>query len=128
MSIANQGLCFLLVGCGLIAADWVVFVDSSVLGMPPAWAKVTGRVRGALPSFAANSGITFREAVGARYGVHRFAQVVVLWRRVNAAEHRTGHGLGGSSESVRVAWLAKRIVEAGLAAVSFFASRHWVYF
>jgi len=29
--------------------------------------------------------------------------------------------------SLQAAWLAKPVVEAGLAVVSFFISRHWVY-
>jgi hypothetical protein len=29
--------------------------------------------------------------------------------------------------NLQIAWLAKPVVEAGLAVVSFFISRHWVY-
>lgn len=126
MKIANQGLSFLLVGCGLIAADWVVFVSLTAFGVPPAWANVAGRVAGALLGFTANGGITFRDAGAARYGTHRFARFVVLWVILTLLSTVLVTALADHL-SLRVAWLAKPAVEVGLAVVSFFASRHWVY-
>lgn len=126
MNIANQGLSFLLVGCGLIAVDWVVFVSLSALGVPPAWANVMGRVVGALLGFAANGCITFRKAAGARFGVYRFVRFVVLWGVLTLLSTVLVTALADHL-SLQVAWLAKPVVEAGLALVSFFASRHWVY-
>lgn len=126
MNIARQGLSFLAVGCGLIVVDWAVFVVFSAIGMPAAWANVTGRVVGALVGFAANGGITFRRTGMPRYGIHRFARFVVVWMVLTLlstvlvtmlAEH----------VSLRIAWLSKPAVEAALAVVSFFISRHWVY-
>lgn len=126
MSITNQGVIFLLVGCGLIVADWMAFVGLSALGVPPAWANVAGRVVGALLGFAANGGITFREAGEARYGVNRFLRFVVLWGGLTLLSTILVTALADHL-SLRAAWLAKPVVEAGLAVASFFASRHWVY-
>lgn len=126
MSIARQGLSFLLVGCGLIVVDWVVFVVLSAAGMPPAWANVAGRVAGALVGFAANGGITFRQAGTPRYGLHRFARYAVLWLALTLLSTLLVTALA-QHLSLRIAWVGKPVVEAVLAAVSFFVSRHWVY-
>lgn len=126
MSIARQGLSFLVVGCGLIAVDWAVFVGLSGFGMPAAWANVAGRVAGALVGFAANGGVTFKQGGAPRYGMHRFARFVVLWLALTLLSTILVTALA-ERMSLHAAWLAKPLVEAVLAVVSFFASRHWVY-
>lgn len=126
MNIARQGLSFVLVGCGLVLVDWAIFVALSALGLPAAWANVLGRVAGALVGFAANGGITFRRAGAPRYGAHRFARFLALWVALTLLSTVLVTALAEHS-SLEIAWLAKPVVEAGLAVMSFFVSRHWVY-
>lgn len=127
MSITRQGLSFLVVGSGLIVVDWAVFVLLSALGIPPVGANVAGRVVGALVGFAANGGITFRQEGTPKYGIHRFVRYVVVWIVLTMLSTALVATLADHL-NLRAAWLAKPIVEAGLAVVSFFISRHWVYF
>lgn len=126
MGIKRQGISFLVVGCGLIVVDWAVFVLLSALGVPAAWANVAGRVAGALVGFAANGGITFRADGAPRYGARRFARYVVVWAVLTFLSTVLVTELADHL-NLQVAWLAKPVVEAGLAVVSFFISRHWVY-
>jgi hypothetical protein len=51
MSLARQGVSFLLVGLGLVTADWAVFVVLTALGTPASVANILGRVTGALLGF-----------------------------------------------------------------------------
>ena len=126
MSITRQGLSFLAVGCGLIVVDWAVFVLLSALGMSPVWANVAGRVVGALAGFVANGGITFRQDGAPKYGTRRFARYVVVWTGLTLLSTGLVTMLADHL-NLQAAWLAKPVVEAGLAVVSFFISRHWVY-
>lgn len=126
MGIKRQGISFLLVGCGLIAVDWAVFVLLSAMGTPPAWANVVGRVAGALVGYAANGGITFRTDGAPKYGARRFARYVMVWAVLTLLSTALVAALADRL-NLQIAWLAKPVVEAGLAVVSFFISRHWVY-
>ncbi|GAA0244732.1 GtrA family protein [Rhodanobacter caeni] len=126
MNLARQGVSFLLVGLGLVTADWAVFVVLTAIGTPAAMANVLGRVTGALLGFWANGRYTFGAPGAARLGPHRFLRFLVVWLPltllstvlVTVVAARLG---------MQMAWLAKPLVEAGLAVVSFLVSRHWVY-
>lgn len=126
MSLTRQGVRFLAVGCGLIVVDWLVFVILSALGLPAAWANVAGRVAGALVGFWANGSITFGTPGAPRFGRRRFARYVVVWALLTLLSTLLVASLAAHL-SLEFAWLAKPVVEAGLAVVSFFVSRHWVY-
>lgn len=122
----RQGVLFVAVGCILIVVDWGVFVVLSWLRVPTDWANVFGRVAGALLGFAINGGVTFQRVGRARYSFRRFMRFVIVWSALTALSTllvvRVAAGLG-----MEAAWLAKPIVEATLAVISFFAYRHWVY-
>jgi putative flippase GtrA len=126
MNLARQGVSFLLVGLGLVTADWAVFVVLTAIGTPAAMANVLGRVTGALLGFWANGRYTFGAPGAARLGPHRFLRFLVVWLPltllstvlVTVVAARLG---------MQMAWLAKPLVEVGLAVVSFLVSRHWVY-
>jgi putative flippase GtrA len=126
MNLARQGVSFLLVGLGLVTADWAVFVVLTAIGTPAAMANVLGRVTGALLGFWANGRYTFGAPGAARLGPHRFLRFLVVWLPltllstvlVTVVAARLG---------MQMAWLAKPLVETGLAVVSFLVSRHWVY-
>ena len=126
MSIARQGASFLVVGCCLIVLDWVVFVVLTALGVVPVSANIAGRVAGALVGFWANGRITFSVPGSPRLGRRRFMRYLVLWLSLTLLS-TVLVTLLASRLSLEVAWLAKPVVEAGLAALSFLVSRQWVY-
>ena len=103
-----------------------MFVVLTAIGTPAAMANVLGRVTGALLGFWANGRYTFGAPGAARLGPHRFLRFLVVWLPltllstvlVTVVAARLG---------MQMAWLAKPLVEAGLAVVSFLVSRHWVY-
>lgn len=126
MNIARQGASFLIVGCCLIVLDWAVFVVLTALGAMPVPANIAGRVAGALVGFWANGRITFAVPGSTRLGRRRFVRYLVLWLTLTLLS-TVLVTLLASRLSLEVAWLAKPVVEAGLAALSFLVSRHWVY-
>jgi len=126
VSIARQGVSFLVVGCCLIVLDWAVFVVLTALGVMPVPANIAGRVAGALVGFWANGRITFSVPGSPRLGRRRFARYLVLWLTLTLLS-TVSVTLLASRLSLEVAWLAKPVVEAGLAALSFLVSRQWVY-
>lgn len=126
MTIIRQGLSFLVVGLGLVAVDWLVFVLLTAVGTTPAVANVAGRVAGAVLGFWANGRVTFAYAGVPRVGGRRFVRFALLWSLLTLVS--TGLlALCAEHFGLRLAWLAKPLVEAGLALVSFMVSRHWVY-
>lgn len=126
MSIARQGVSFVLVGCCLVAVDWAVFVLLTALGMATSPANVLGRVVGALLGFWLNGWITFGKQGSPKLGRARFVRFGMLWVVLTLLSTILVTVLAARL-SLHVAWLAKPIVEAGMATLSFFASRHWVY-
>lgn len=126
MSIARQGISFLLVGACLVVADWAVFVMLTALGVAPPVANVAGRVTGAGLGFWANGRITFSSSGTARLGRHRFMRFAAVWLVLTLLSTYLVT-LVADYLGLQMAWLAKPLVEAGLAVVSFVLSRHWVY-
>lgn len=126
MHIAKQGLSFVAVGCGLIVADWAAFVVLTAAGMDPVLANVLGRVVGALLGFWANGWITFASHGGPRLGAHRFLKYAAVWILMTTLS-TVLVTLVVDHLSLHTAWMAKPLVEACLALVSFFISRQWVY-
>ena len=127
MSLIRQGGSFLVVGLLQLLLDWGVFVALSALGLAPAPANLAGRVAGAMLGFWLNGRITFADREGgARLGWQRFGRFALVWLLASALSTflivRIEAQLG-----LRLAWLAKPLVEGMLALLSFFTSRHLVY-
>lgn len=126
MSLTRQGFLFLLVGGLLVLIDTSVFVLLTSLGVAPVTANVLGRLAGAVSGFWLNGTLTFRVSARALVWSARIFRFALVWSCLTfvssiAVVWLAGHlGLHG-------AWLAKPLVEATLALVSFFLSRHWVY-
>lgn len=126
MSLARQGVSFLLVGLGLVTADWAVFVVLTALGTPASVANILGRVTGALLGFWANGRYTFGAAGATRLGSHRFLRFMVSWLPLTVLSTVLVTAVTAKL-GLQMAWLAKPMVEACLAVVGFVVSRHWVY-
>lgn len=126
MTIIRQGVSFLAVGIGLIVVDWLVFVLLTAAGTTSVVANVAGRVTGAVLGFWVNGRVTFAQAGVGKISARRFVRYALLWSLLTLVS--TGLvALCAEHFGLRLAWLAKPLVEAGLALVSFMVSRHWVY-
>lgn len=126
VSLLRQGSHFVIIGLIQLGLDWAVFVGATALGVPTVPANVLGRVCGMLLGFWLNGRYTFAAEGNHRLGWARFARFLALWVLLtavstvlvtSAALHL---GLG-------YAWLAKPVVEGGLAAASFLLMRRFVY-
>ena len=85
-----------------------------------------GRISGATLGFWLNGRFTFAQQGDARLGWQRFARFAVMWLALTVISTWL---LAATVDLVglRQAWLAKPLVEGGLAIVSFFVGRHVVY-
>lgn len=126
MALLRQGSTFLLVGALQLLLDWGLFVGMTALGVGPAPANVAGRTAGAVLGFWLNGRLTFATDGVPRLGWRRFTRFVVLWTLITVVSTvlvtMIERGLG-----LQQAWVAKPLVEATLAVVSFFLWRHVVY-
>ena len=126
MSLIRQGSHFILIGLVQLGVDWAVFVGATALGVPTVPANVLGRVCGMLLGFWLNGRYTFAADGDHRLGWARFARFLALWLLLTVVStllvSTTAHHLG-----LTYAWLAKPVVEGGLAAVSFLLLRRFVY-
>jgi len=126
MSLLRQSGQYLAFGLLQLALDWGVFVAATALGMPVEPGNLLGRVSGALLGFWLNGRYTFAAQGEQRHGWKRFARFAVMWLLMTLLSTWligwVAHSLG-----LQYAWLAKPLVEAGLAAVTFFLLRHVVY-
>ncbi|MCF7751459.1 GtrA family protein [Bacillus subtilis subsp. subtilis] len=126
MTLIRQGSSYLIIGLVQLALDWAVFVAATALGMPVAPGNLLGRVCGMLLGFWLNGRHTFAVAGQARLGWTRFRRFLLLWLLLTAISTLLV-SIAASRLGLRDAWLAKPLVEGGLAAVSFLLMRCWVY-
>ncbi|MFT4197378.1 MAG: GtrA family protein [Pseudoxanthomonas sp.] len=123
--LVHQGGVFLAVGGLQLLLEWSVFVALGALGVHAVPANLCGRVAGALLGFWLNGRYTFA-GEDARTGWRHFARFLAVWLPATAlstalmAQLQAWLGL-------HLSWLAKPVVEGGLAVLSFFVSRHFVY-
>jgi putative flippase GtrA len=126
MSLFRQGSHFILVGVLQLVVDWAVFVALSALGLGVAPANLFGRVSGACLGYWLNGRITFAVNGEARLGGRRFLRFATVWLALTAVSTLLVAGLAAQL-GLAYAWLAKPLVESGLAALSFVIARLWIY-
>ncbi|WP_439450363.1 GtrA family protein [Stenotrophomonas sp. ATs4] len=126
MTLARQGGSYFLVGLVQLLLDWLVFVGTTALGTPVVPANIAGRMAGMLLGFWLNGRYTFAEAGTQKLGWKRFARFFGLWLLLTVSStllmSLVDHALG-----LQYTWLAKPLVEGGLACVSFLLMRCVVY-
>ncbi len=126
MSLFRQGSQYIAIGLLQLLLDWGVFVAASALGVPVGPANLLGRVCGMLLGFWLNGRHTFAQQGTYQLGWLRFWRFLAVWVALTVASTvlmstvAQHVGLGH-------AWLAKPIVEGGLAAVSFVLMRQFVF-
>jgi putative flippase GtrA len=122
----KQGMSFIVAGALQLLLDWAVFVTLTSLGASPVVGNLAGRVCGALLGFWLNGRVTFADQGQPRLGWRRFLRFLAVWLTLTLISTvlvaSTASQLG-----LQQAWLAKPIVEGGLAVVAFFLWRHLVY-
>ncbi len=126
MLILRQGFAFLVVGGIQVLLDWLVFVLVSAAGVPAFAANVGGRVAGASLGFWLNGLVTFRGAGQPVLVGRPLRRFLIMWLVLTGISS-LAMGATDRLAGLQAAWLAKPVVEAVLAAVSFVISRHWVY-
>jgi putative flippase GtrA len=126
VSLIRQGSRFILIGLVQLVVDWAVFVGATALGVPTVPANVLGRVCGMLLGFWLNGRYTFAAEGDHRLGWARFARFLALWLLLTAISTLLV-STAAQQLGLAYAWLAKPVVEGGLAAVSFLLMRRFVY-
>lgn len=105
--------------------DWTVTVALSRAGTPLEAANVVGRICGAMMGFWLNGRVTFaRQDVA--LGRRQLLRFLLTWLSLTLLSTAI-IGVIGRQLGLQAAWLAKPVLEATLAVVSFFVSRHWIY-
>jgi len=124
--VLRQGGAYGLIGLLQIGVDWLAYVLLTSAGLAVVPANLVARVCGAALGFMLNGMFTFRGAEGARLGWPRLLKFLVSWgvtatlSTFAMAWIDANHGLGAS-------WIAKPLVDLGLAALGFMISRYWIY-
>lgn len=126
MSLLRQGRQFIIVGAVQLLLDWGVFVAATALGMEAAPANLIARVSGAALGFWLNGRWTFAEDGQARLGWRRLLRFLLVWTSLTVVSTWLVAGIS-TNLGLQWAWLAKPVVECGLAVVAFFLWRHVVY-
>lgn len=126
MSLFRQGSQYIAIGLLQLVLDWSVFVAATALGLPVAPGNLLGRISGALFGFWLNGRFTFATQGEQRHGWKRFTRFAALWLLMTVISTWL-IDWAAQSLGLQYAWLAKPVVEAGLAAVNFLLLRHVVY-
>jgi putative flippase GtrA len=119
----GSGALFVLVGLVQLAFDSSLFVALTAAGVPVVAGNLIGRVGGATLGFWLNGRYTFGRPRLDRGHALRFAAVWIPLTFLSTALV----GFVASRLGLHGAWMAKPIVEAGLAVISYFLWKHVVY-
>ena len=126
-ALPRQLLLFLIAGLAQLLLDWAVFVLVTALGGPVIAANLAGRVSGACLGFWLNGRYTFADAEGrARLRREHLARFVPAWIALTALSTLL-LALLAELMHLHALWLAKPVVEAFVAAISFIVWRQWVF-
>lgn len=126
-SLLLQICLFLLVGGAQLTVDWLTFVLLTKFGVATAVSNITGRLLGASLGFLLNGRFTFFQKGKTKPinsgSVFRFA---AFWVAASLVSTVTVAFIN-SHAGLKAAWLAKPIIEAILAVISFLCSKFWIY-
>ncbi len=126
MSLPRQGILFLLVGGTQLLLDWALFVALTWAGLAVVPSNIMARACAAGSGFWLNGRFTFALGSVPKLGRRRLVRFGLLWCALTVLSTVLLGRLAGLS-GLEWAWLAKPLVEAVLAIMSFFIQRQWVY-
>jgi putative flippase GtrA len=120
---ARQGVLYAAVGGAQLALDWALFSLLYALSGASVLPNLAGRTAGALFGFALNSRYTFG-ADGAMHG-RRLRRFAIMWVVQTAASTLL---VWAAARWLPPGWIyvAKPVIELGLAVAGFLAWRHWI--
>lgn len=122
--IVGQAMRFIIVGLVQLAVDAGAFILLTYLGVPVVPANIVARVTGATLGFLLNRHYTFRD--GSRAVGGAFLRFVVLWLATTVLSTILV-SVVAAALGLKGAWLAKPLVDAVLAGLSFVAAKWWVF-
>ena len=118
---------YALVGALQLVVDWATYVGLSALGVSTVVANPLARAVGALFGYFGNGRYTFSDADGSsRIGGRSLVRFLMLWTVLTVVSTVLVGGVENLA-GLRWAWLAKPVLDAGLAGLGFLASRYWIY-
>lgn len=124
--LSRQLLLFLVVGGLQLLVDWSVFVGLTLAGVPIAPANLLGRALAAVLGFWLNGRYTFADGVQARLDGRHKLRFLIAWLLLTMLS--TGAlSMVEAQAGLQMAWLAKPMVEAVMAAIGFVVWRQWVF-
>lgn len=126
MALIRQGAGFVVIGILQLLLDWLVFVLLSAVGLPIAAANVLARASAALIGFWLNGRYTFAQGGQPRLGGQRLLRFVLSWCVLTLISTSLIRSVS-LHVSLHLVWLAKPLVEAVLAVLSFLIARYWIY-
>lgn len=126
MSLPRQGVLFVLMGGVQLTVDSLAFLVLTWAGLPVAISNLIARAGAAGLGFWLNGRFTFARGSMGRLGTRRFIRFILLWCALTVLSTLLLSDLA-ESFGLEWAWLAKPLIEAILALVSFVLQRHWVY-
>lgn len=120
-------LAFYLAFGGLqLGVDWLIFMGLTACGVMVAPANLVSRFTAAGVGYVCNSAITFRSPSRQTLDRSQITRYVLLWLVLTAVSTVTMDAIGRHGSLAR-SWLAKPVVEAVLACVSFVSMKLWVF-
>ncbi|MGS1077688.1 GtrA family protein [Pseudoxanthomonas beigongshangi] len=126
MSLLKQAPRYVTAGILQLLLDWLMFVALTSVGVPAAPSNLAGRVSGALLGFWINGRWTFAQEGRPKLGWRRLLRFMVVWLTLTLISTWLVAAIAASL-GLKQAWLAKPLVEGGLAVVAFFLWRYVVY-
>ncbi|MCX2524834.1 GtrA family protein [Larsenimonas rhizosphaerae] len=122
----TEAVCFLLVGGFLLALDSFIFYLSTNTGVSVLWGNILGRIAGAFTGFILNKIFTFSKNKNGGKILIQSLRYIFFWMVVTSISTLSLYIITNALE-LKAAWIAKPIIEAVLAFLSFFASKYWIY-
>ena len=125
-TLLRQSSQFILIGALQLLLDWSVFVTLSALGLGSTSSNIWGRVSGAIVGFWLNRSYTFAPKEARLSQREQLVRFIVVWLGLTFTSSlllREVHHYFG----LHWTWLAKPVIEASLAVLSFFLSRYVIF-
>ncbi len=123
MSILRQGQRFVTIGVAQTMLSWAVFVALTAFEVPVPLANVQGRIAGAALGFWCNGYYTFSKQ---RLDWQHALRFAVVWTLLTILS-TVLISIVAAHLGLHTAWLAKPLVEAGVACIAFFLWKYVVY-
>lgn len=122
----RQGVRFVIAGLAQLAVDWLLFVALTGLGIPTGVANPVSRCLVVAMGFWLHSVYTFAESGVTKLNRERALRFFPAWIALTLSGTLVlvvvRHTLG-----LHATWIAKPVVDACLAVVSFVVLRSWVF-